>query len=50
MHAATIEKADLPILDRSSDVYGSGVSWAAVIGGAFVAAALSLILLALAGW
>jgi hypothetical protein len=47
MHAATIEKADLPILDRSSDVYGSGVSWGAVIGGAFVAAALSLILLAL---
>ncbi len=47
MHAATIENADLPVLDRSSDVYGSGVSWGAVIGGAFVAAALSLILLAL---
>jgi hypothetical protein len=47
MHAATIDKADLPILDRSGDVFGSGVSWGAVIGGAFVAAALSLILLAL---
>jgi hypothetical protein len=47
MHAATIENADLPVLDRSGDVYASGVSWGAVIGGAFVAAALSLILLAL---
>jgi hypothetical protein len=47
MHAATIENADLPVLDRSGDLYASGVSWGAVIGGAFVAAALSLILLAL---
>src|SRR5450759_1961755 len=30
-----------------NEAYSSGVSWAAVIGGAFVAAALSLILLAL---
>src|SRR5450759_3363936 len=30
-----------------NEAYASGVSWAAVIGGAFVAAALSLILLAL---
>ena len=29
-----------------SEAYSSGVSWAAVIAGAFVAAALSLILLA----
>ena len=31
----------------SDEAYSSGVSWAAVIAGAFVAAALSLILLAL---
>ena len=30
-----------------NEAYSSGVSWSAVIGGAFVAAALSLILLAL---
>ena len=45
-----------PVIDRPSSIaeiparnegYSSGVSWAAVIGGAFVAAALSLILIAL---
>lgn len=45
-----------PVIDRASSIaeiparnegYSSGVSWAAVIGGAFVAAALSLILIAL---
>jgi len=35
------------IIEISSDSYSPGVSWAAVIGGAFVTAALSLILLAL---
>jgi len=52
VHAATIENSEFPISGRPtdvypSDVYSSGVSWGAVIGGAFVAAALSLILLAL---
>jgi hypothetical protein len=47
VHAATIENADLPVSGRLSEAYSSGVSWGAVIGGAFVAAALSLILLAL---
>ncbi|MGP0076121.1 MAG: hypothetical protein ACLPWF_29730 [Bryobacteraceae bacterium] len=47
MHAATIENTEFPVSGRMSDVYSSGVSWGAVIGGAFVAAALSLILLAL---
>lgn len=47
MHAATIENIDSPVIGRPNDVNSSGVSWGAVIGGAFVAAALSLILLAL---
>ena len=47
MHAATIENSDLPVSGRLSEVNSSGVSWGAVIGGAFVAAALSLIMLAL---
>ena len=47
MHAASIENLDSAVLGRPGDVYSSGVSWGAVIGGAFVAAALSLILLAL---
>jgi hypothetical protein len=47
VHAATIENSDLPVSSRLSEVNSSGVSWGAVIGGAFVAAALSLILLAL---
>lgn len=47
MHAATIERPDMPVFGGRSDVNSSGVAWGAVIGGAFVAAALSLILLAL---
>lgn len=47
MHAPTVENIDSPVIGRPSDVNSSGVSWGAVIGGAFVAAALSLILLAL---
>lgn len=47
MHAATIENVDLPVSRRLTEMYSSGVSWGAVIGGAFVAAALSLIMLAL---
>ncbi|HZL70725.1 MAG TPA: hypothetical protein VFC29_25720 [Candidatus Limnocylindrales bacterium] len=48
--------ASLPVADRQTtlaelpgknEAYSAGVSWAAVIGGAFVSAALSLILLAL---
>jgi hypothetical protein len=37
----------LPAHDVRRDAFSSGVSWGAVIGGAFVAAALSLIMLAL---
>jgi uncharacterized membrane protein len=47
MHAPTAEKIGAPAIGWPSDVNSSGVSWGAVIGGAFVAAALSLILLAL---
>lgn len=47
MHAPTVESIDSPAAGRPTDVNSSGVSWGAVIGGAFVAAALSLILLAL---
>jgi hypothetical protein len=47
MHAASVEHSDSPVFDQWGDVHSSGVSWSAVIGGAFVAAALSLILLAL---
>jgi hypothetical protein len=47
MHPPTIENIDSPVISRPADVNSSGVSWGAVIGGAFVAAALSLILLAL---
>jgi hypothetical protein len=46
MHAA-MEHVEPPIVALEGDGYSSGVSWGAVIGGAFVAAALSLILLAL---
>src|SRR5579884_3087852 len=35
------------VLDPGDDLYSPGISWGAVIGGAFVAAALSLILVAL---
>jgi hypothetical protein len=38
---------EIPLSAGRSEGYGSGVSWAAVAGGAFVAAALSLILLSL---
>lgn len=38
---------DVPVLTERSDAHSSGVSWGAVIGGAFVAAAFALILLAL---
>ena len=48
------ENSSRPVVDREiplsagrNEAYASGVSWAAVIGGAFVAAALSLILLSL---
>src|ERR1035437_8885494 len=53
MHQSTIPR---PVTDRQttlaeipgkSEAYSSGVSWAAVIGGAFVSASLALILLAL---
>jgi hypothetical protein len=47
MHAATVESTDTPVFTRPTHIDSSGVSWGAVIGGAFVAAALSLILLAL---
>jgi hypothetical protein len=48
--------ASLPVADRQTtlaelpgknEAYSAGISWAAVVGGAFVSAALSLILLAL---
>jgi hypothetical protein len=38
---------EIPLSAGRNEAYASGVSWAAVIGGAFVAAALSLILLSL---
>src|SRR5271156_3217399 len=38
---------ELPSNVAKNEAYASGVSWAAVVGGAFVAAALSLILLSL---
>lgn len=47
MHAPTAASVDSPAIGWPTDVNSSGVSWGAVIGGAFVAAALSLILLAL---
>ena len=40
-------QAALPDLPSKNEAYTAGISWPAVIGGAFVAAALSLILLAL---
>ena len=45
----TVAESQLGFADTfdKSEAYSSGVSWAAVIAGAFVAAALSLILLAL---
>lgn len=47
MHAPTAENIGAPAIGWPTDVNSSGVSWGAVIGGAFVAAALALILLAL---
>lgn len=44
---ATVENIDTPVFRPLGDIYSSGVSWGAVVGGAFAAAALSLILLAL---
>jgi hypothetical protein len=38
---------EIPLNGVRNEAYASGVSWAAVAGGAFVAAALSLILLSL---
>jgi hypothetical protein len=38
---------EIPLSVAKNEAYSSGVSWAAVVGGAFVAAALSLILLSL---
>ena len=45
----TVAEGQLGFADNfvKNEAYSSGVSWAAVIAGAFVAAALSLILLAL---
>jgi hypothetical protein len=45
--SATRYQSGLPEPSVNNEAHSSGVSWAAVIGGAFVAAALSLILLAL---
>ena len=42
-----MESSELLVVARQRDVSSSGVSWGAVIAGAFVAAALSLIMLAL---
>ncbi len=47
MHPPIVESIDSPVISRPTDINSSGVSWGAVMGGAFVAAALSLILLAL---
>jgi hypothetical protein len=42
-----VVERETPLSAGRNEAYASGVSWAAVIGGAFVAAALSLILLSL---
>jgi hypothetical protein len=47
MKVESAEHSDSPVFDRWGDVHSPGVSWGAVIGGAFVTAALSLIMLAL---
>ena len=44
---ASMRDADSTIVDQRGGAYSSGVSWSAVFGGAFVTAALSLIMLAL---
>jgi hypothetical protein len=45
----TVEQHSILENSGRNEAHSSGVSWAAVIAGAFVAAALSLILLALGG-
>jgi hypothetical protein len=47
MQVASVEHSGSPVFDQWGDVHSAGVSWGAVIGGAFVTAALSLIMLAL---
>lgn len=42
-----MESSELPIITRAKDLAASGVSWGAVVAGAFVGAALSLIMFAL---
>ena len=42
-----MESSELLPPDRQRDVFSPGVSWPAVIGGAFVVMALSLIMIAL---
>src|SRR5271163_5014939 len=48
-HSTTVSFVEPGIIDGSvrNDAHSSGVTWSAVIGGAFVCAAISLILLAL---
>jgi hypothetical protein len=47
MHAASVEHSDPIFFERQGDANSPGVAWGAVIGGAFGAAAISLIMLAL---
>lgn len=47
MQATSVENTHELVFGQASDLNSPGVSWGAVIGGAFAAAALSLILLAL---
>lgn len=47
MEVASVEHSNSPAFDEWAEVHSPGVAWGAVIGGAFVAAALSLIMLAL---
>jgi hypothetical protein len=48
-HATTVSFAETGVIDDTvkNDSHSSGITWSAVIGGAFVSAALSLILLSL---
>jgi hypothetical protein len=41
MHAPSVEHLDSPVFDHHHEAHSSGVSWSAVIGGAFVAAAFT---------
>jgi type II secretory pathway component GspD/PulD (secretin) len=47
MESAVTDRQSSVIDVSANEAYASGVSWAAIIAGAFVVAALSLILLAL---